>query len=532
MVKDFLVNDRESQTMRDLQFFLNRWFPEAFVTSFGAFSKFGSSTLLDESFDLALNVRTQYAISELLYAKESDEWDPELIVSEVFYDNETQTPKNIMGNDTPNSPDQTNFINERVESIRSAFNGPKGQDQGDLVDFDNLQDELFPWPAFLTDLVSWTRQRADEIISCVRAQGGPDVIQENLSTMMPAHDTQDNIEQAGFANEEPQDPAPVDITGDMPSKRVMVDAPRGSVNSPELGSSKRRQIPQSVVEDLNLGDMEDDEDLPPLAEAMAKSAMAKQVTGEWNSYQQEINKENRPVQNNNVIPPVYKKKFNDKNHQGQKVGWETQELESTAPRGNASKQNQEESEPSEDEGFQSDRAAHEPERRVVQLRKTIGKSRARGSSPEEVIASASNNVRPAVQVGQSRRAAKAQTVNEDDEEDDSSRNSVRRQGNVKASRPAARPQTVDEDEDDEEDVPPPTVVEVQDLARMATSQSKRPRVQTRTPWSEHDEQHLIDLIAKHGTSWSLLYKLSHFDRETTDVGLKDKARNLRAAWEK
>jgi hypothetical protein len=137
----------------------------------------------------------------------------------VFYNNDTQTPQNIMGNDTPNSKDQINLINERVESIRSAFNGPKGQEQRDLVDFDFLQDDLFPWSAFLTDLVSWTRQRADEIIGCVRAQGGPDVIQEALSTMMLANDTQDDFEQAGFANEEVQIPAPVDITGDMPSKR-------------------------------------------------------------------------------------------------------------------------------------------------------------------------------------------------------------------------------------------------------------------------------------------------------------------------
>jgi hypothetical protein len=283
-----------------------------------------------------------------------------------------------------------------------------------------------------------------------------------------------------------------------PNKRVMVDAPQGSVNSPDLGPSKRRNITQSVVEDPNLHYVEDDEDLPPLAEAMAKSALAKQVAGEWNSYQQEINKENRPVQNSNAIPPVYKKKFNDKNHQGQKVGWETQESASTEDRTNARKQNQEESEPSEDEGFQSDQASHKPERRIAQPRRTTGRSRPRAGSPEEVITPPRNIARRAANIEKPHRAARAQTV----------------------------------DEDEEEDIPPPTAAEVQDLARMVVSQMKRPRVQSRTPWSQHDEKHLIDLIAEHGTSWSLLDKLGHFDRETTEVGLKDKARNLRAAWEK
>lgn len=55
--------------------------------------------------------------------------------------------------------------------------------------------------------------------------------------------------------------------------------------------------------------------------------------------------------------------------------------------------------------------------------------------------------------------------------------------------------------------------------------------QTRTFWSKHDEEHLIDLIRKWGTSWAKIERKGEFQRDNiTQISLKDKARNIKASY--
>ena len=219
MLKEYLVTERESQAMRDLQFVLDRWFPEAFVTSFGKVSRYGTSTLSVESFELALDIRTQYAISELLHGKESRDWDPEMIVTEIFFANDSDIPKNILGSNS-NTPEQVDLIHERVSEIRSTFNQrEQARANGDLVDLERLQEELFSWSSFLTTLVLWAGSRIEEITACIKAQGGADSIQEALHEAMASKGDQDDDEQTAIASQLGQDPALVDVTGEQPSKR-------------------------------------------------------------------------------------------------------------------------------------------------------------------------------------------------------------------------------------------------------------------------------------------------------------------------
>ena len=86
---------------------------------------------------------------------------------------------------------------------------------------------------------------------------------------------------------------------------------------------------------------------------------------------------------------------------------------------------------------------------------------------------------------------------------------------------------------DEDTVPDST--QARATAKVAVARAKvakPPRVQTRKPWSLEDENHLVDLIENYGTSWSILLQQSDFEREETQVGLKDKARNLKVAFMK
>lgn len=87
-----------------------------------------------------------------------------------------------------------------------------------------------------------------------------------------------------------------------------------------------------------------------------------------------------------------------------------------------------------------------------------------------------------------------------------------------------------EDENVNDNVPPSTQIII--AARHATYRAKVARplpVRKRTPWSAADESHLIDLIENYKTSWALILGHASFDREETQVGIKDKARNLKVA---
>ncbi|KAL8760789.1 MAG: hypothetical protein Q9184_003048 [Pyrenodesmia sp. 2 TL-2023] len=73
------------------------------------------------------------------------------------------------------------------------------------------------------------------------------------------------------------------------------------------------------------------------------------------------------------------------------------------------------------------------------------------------------------------------------------------------------------------------------LAKRQTAMRPK-RVQTRTPWSQEETERLLDLIAEHGLSWSLLKKMDRNHPngqlfQTRDqVALKDKARNIKADY--
>jgi hypothetical protein len=217
MIKRLLATDKGSRSMKDLQFFLDRWFPEAFARDFSGTLLYGNSTLLDESFDLALAIRTQFAISELRHGTDSDHWDPDLIITETFYAN-SEEPKSIMGFNAQNTPEEVDSITDRVEQIRTAVRDhEQAQQQGDLVDFEQL-DELFPWDEFLTDLVSWARLRTDEIVASVQEQGGAVGIKEALSEAMKISGSQHNTTQTAEPDQLVQPSATVDITGELPSK--------------------------------------------------------------------------------------------------------------------------------------------------------------------------------------------------------------------------------------------------------------------------------------------------------------------------
>jgi len=83
------------------------------------------------------------------------------------------------------------------------------------------------------------------------------------------------------------------------------------------------------------------------------------------------------------------------------------------------------------------------------------------------------------------------------------------------------------DSGDDNGTPQPTYEEAHETAILLTARMAKTKTQTRTPWSPHDTNHLIDMIAIYGGNWSTIQKVGGFERDVDQVGLKDKARNIK-----
>jgi hypothetical protein len=236
LVKEFTVTPKESESMISRLTILDTYFPEPFVYKFDDDLQYGSSTLLDQAFDLGLDIRTHWSISNLYQSRGQDRAKLEEVLAEDFYhppeERNLSLPyyvdytlngraKDILRGGPANSQEQKNRILERVDQIRGCFNaGDEAAEHDDVVDFDLLE-EHFGWSDFLAKLVTWSRYRLTEISRSIREQGGIQAITQALIDTMRNNDSQIEI------NYEPPPTImrprellpPANITPGVPGKR-------------------------------------------------------------------------------------------------------------------------------------------------------------------------------------------------------------------------------------------------------------------------------------------------------------------------
>jgi hypothetical protein len=250
-----------------------------------------------------------------------------------------------------------------------------------------------------------------------------------------------------------------------------------------------------------------------LAIDMSKGRSAQRSTDEyldsWNAKLDVKNKENIPEKNT-----AKQKRFIDPQPNARALEWDENFLDgepgpSEQPEPSGRKrphesEDDEESDQSDDQGFQADRRPPDPRKREAASSK-----RARIESEgedEEAEVRRQNRVRAEAALQASARDQEADDDAADDEVDDDN----------------------DDENDDESQAPPATQAKA--IARIKTAIAKPERIQVRKPWSPRDEAHLEELIAEHGCKWSIIEKNGHFEREVNQGALKDKARNLKVAY--
>lgn len=240
VIKDFLVTQKESQAMHEKLTTLDMYFPEAFITKFvkpGERAEFGKSDLLDDTFVMAKEIRTQFTIVNLSHHKESQNWDPEQILAQTWYGPVDKPDPSLSVFDdavknarledlirmSPNDPGQAEEITERIELIHSTFRQNNDAiEAGDLVDFEQL-DELFPWRKFLTGFVQWSRARLAEIDQSIVQQGGLENITRSLIELVQSMNSQGELiyDPLPAIMESRQLLPPANIARNAPSQRCV-----------------------------------------------------------------------------------------------------------------------------------------------------------------------------------------------------------------------------------------------------------------------------------------------------------------------
>ncbi|KAF8862596.1 hypothetical protein BDZ45DRAFT_799084 [Acephala macrosclerotiorum] len=542
VVKKIMATEKRSSETLTILYRLGQ-FPEPFVRSFGKDVQYGRSKLLEQSFALGLDIRTQYVISILENGKDHDNFNPDLVLASTFYTVDGRSESfeeyvtngrlnNVLRGEPSHSEEQVAQIHNRFHEIRTAFRQSKQAiEAGDVVDFDQLE-ELFPWSTFLTNLVSWARSRYDEISESIANQGGVEGIKADLLETMEIFDSQsavDSEQVTSFSKKtQLQPPAPIvssnssfagreqvlqlakmkRATG-VPSSAPPVNHSAPSSSLPqqrtaparapqERGSDNSRNNQSPAREDYDdyyvAFDDGDDMVIP------ASGRPAAEYASSWQAYSNEKNKENL-----DVAKPTKKRSLLDSQPNAQRAAkWSSQE---GTPEASSKRRRPTVEEESEDGGFESDRRVPDPSRR----------SNAAVSRRAGPVAAA-----PAPK----RVRTQQRSVSVEAESGDTA---IRRQERAEAARQADNRRAAAEDDSDEE-CPAPTATQVSMVARqevMRRKMAQKVPSKKRTAWSEADTDYLIRGIEEIGCSWAVLFKLDGWDVERDQVALKDKARNLK-----
>ncbi|TAQ85221.1 hypothetical protein B7494_g6462 [Chlorociboria aeruginascens] len=565
-VRDIIVFPRDSQDMELFLQNLDKEFPqEAFLSGFDNQGRFGSSHLIDEAFELGLDIRTQTAIVSMrCHRGDSKNYPPKKLLAQAFYNSNSSDMEEIVSEGRLKSiggmradiiglerfTDQETKMQRRFDSILNAFYvDDETASSGEYVDLD-LLDEQFPWPTFLTNVVRWSRSRLAEIEQEIKEQGGIANIVSFFAQTLREGDSQIEINHDPPESFVKRRPLPMEnitpaasgqsLFNGAGSVRALLN--RGPVtkamqktkskpitsqaqvvrNQPEM-SARQFQRRKSLSETVH---SQASDDFQPAMIDNAQDTPGGQATRPtkdylrfWNEYDREMSKENRSP----VRVPVAKKRFIDIQPDAKKVDFDDSSQDSrqdNRPGLSSRKRSHQErdlTEESEDQGFEID--ARIPN----QSRRTAG----------------SANQRRAIVRSPQPAPKRIRLKNEsEDREDDSEEISLQRSQELEqgALQAIARDEDDEDDEDEDEDEGDEAITfsQVSAAARIdytkAKSRASSNKPQRRTPWSEKDTNRLEHLIVKFGCSWSLIQKQGGFEKARNQTALKDKARNMKVAY--
>lgn len=159
---------------------LDHEFPRHFLGDSGNSmdSKRGQRSLSQETFHLALEIRTQYVIMLLRGHLEQINFDFDLVIKQVFF---TELD-NLRGWDLAGfrsedlTHDAEDAITQRIHAIRHACKQNPSSESGADIDIVERVSNEFPWDDFIYQSIHWIRKQLDEIGIQIASVGGADAI--------------------------------------------------------------------------------------------------------------------------------------------------------------------------------------------------------------------------------------------------------------------------------------------------------------------------------------------------------------------
>ncbi|KAI4945538.1 hypothetical protein J4E91_007880 [Alternaria rosae] len=192
LAKQIMHSDRDDKSIWDVLRQLDISFPTQFMQSLDPDtqqSAAGESALYNETFELALELRTQLAILVLQKSAGNPSFDPRETMEEVFFRSDSSQSVEAgspirgwstaaLGGDESALPEEfEDRIVTRVEEIRAFFFQDEEHDEP--VDLQQLKSN-FPWVATVLHLLDWVRLRHKEIKTAIDNLGGPNTIMRNV----------------------------------------------------------------------------------------------------------------------------------------------------------------------------------------------------------------------------------------------------------------------------------------------------------------------------------------------------------------
>lgn len=157
---------RSVQAIEELETSFPASFLHSFVTPELLCAHAGSSALRDETFVMGLELRTQYVITLLTQYIGQASFDPDKILSQVFYQEKKNELRgwDLVGLKSEELPKAfKDIILHRLNLIRKHFlDEPQASNLGELVDIERLKAE-FSWENFVIGVVAWSKARLDEL---------------------------------------------------------------------------------------------------------------------------------------------------------------------------------------------------------------------------------------------------------------------------------------------------------------------------------------------------------------------------------
>lgn len=482
----------------------------------------GESRLLDEVHVVAVELRTQWALSQML-SVDGNRDRALAILARVFMgvDEDDGTPADLATFDDLSAfrlddfeDPQSNFAKKALQRFKFLVRVLLEDDEKNV---DAVIKELvtrdFPTSSFCEDIMKWVRLRHVELVTAIGRRRGVDIICAALQDKMARQamlEKQPNTNAPPSAatlssGVRPLAPPSSRLSAMQTLKRMSATSAAVNVNDVDQGTVFSEQMPFPI-------DDHDDAEI-----SYQQSAEEAQQASQESARRQEPRSKNA----------AQKKSLIDRQENARRIAWNDGDAESQAehmskrapPSSRLGKRRRESSddeseqmdyEPTQDDGFQNDNRAH-----AVPTRRLAPAARAQETNAKRTtLAAQRQSVENSRQIVQRRSAS--------DYEDDQQEND-------------------DDDDGDDDDHAPRMTNEDRAFYTQQTVRDREIRVrasgpkgqESRVAWSFEEDQALIEAVGRVGGQWAIIFNEDRrktppvFMMRKKNLALRDRAQQLK-----